>query len=133
MPDAKSRLVLSFIEDALSDLDAARRLAAPSLNRHASFHLQQAAEKLAKAVLIGRGIAPGAEHRIGMLLMKLADDDPWRERLAHLDRLSAFATAYRYPTPSGRIGRGLDSDDVIRTADSVEALLNLLKDGLPLP
>src|SRR4051812_19956860 len=57
-------VVAGYLTAVADDLDAARRLAAPPANRLAAYHLQQAAEKLVKAVLVHRKIHPGLEHRI---------------------------------------------------------------------
>ena len=61
-------VVTSYLQVASDDLDAARRLAAPPANRAAAYHLQQAAEKLTKAVLVQRKVHPGLEHRIDELV-----------------------------------------------------------------
>jgi HEPN domain-containing protein len=45
-------VVEGYLAAAADDLDAVRRLAAPPANRLAAYHLQQAAEKLIKAVLV---------------------------------------------------------------------------------
>src|SRR5262245_47688929 len=60
-------VVAGYLAAVADDLDAARRLAAPPANRLAVYHLQQAAEKLIKAVLVHRRIHPGLEHRIDVL------------------------------------------------------------------
>ena len=52
-------VVAGYLAAVADDLDAARRLAAPPANRLAAYHLQQAAEKLVKAVLVHRKIHPG--------------------------------------------------------------------------
>ncbi|MBI5517593.1 MAG: HEPN domain-containing protein [Deltaproteobacteria bacterium] len=108
----------SYLSVAAEDLDAARRLSAEPINRMAAFHLQQAAEKLVKALLLHRGVTTTAEHRIAVLLDGLEPSDPWRRRLAPLDRLTPFATTYRYPTPGGRLKPGPDA--AILTAEVAE-------------
>lgn len=77
------RRVAAFYDLAGADLDAARLLVAGK-NRYASYHLQQAAEKLIKGLLLKRGREAGIEHRIDMLLVRLPMDDPWLARLQPL-------------------------------------------------
>lgn len=67
--------ILAFLELAEKDAEATELLAAGS-NRNAAYHLQQAIEKLLKAVLIARQIETTAEHRLEPLLDQLASDDP---------------------------------------------------------
>lgn len=106
----RKRVVEAYLDDAAADLElvgAAIQLG----NRHAAYHLQQAAEKLVKAVRLDRDLEPTKEHRIEILIdgdyegkpPHLTEDDPWRDRLLALDPLSRFATAYRYPTTSGKL------------------------------
>ncbi|HWO18699.1 MAG TPA: HEPN domain-containing protein [Kofleriaceae bacterium] len=56
-------MAAGYLAAVADDLDAALRLAAPPANRLAAYHLQQAAEKLVKAILVHRKIHPGIEHR----------------------------------------------------------------------
>ena len=49
-----------------------------------------------------RDAEPTVEHRIAILVDRLSPTDAWVARLRPLDRLTPFATSYRYPTPSGR-------------------------------
>jgi HEPN domain-containing protein len=68
----------------------------------ASFHIQQAAEKLTKAALVAHGIRPRKGHQIGELAALLPDRYPDRARFLALDRLSDYAWAYQYPNSPGR-------------------------------
>lgn len=78
-----------------------------------AFHLQQAAEKLVKAVRLGRSLRITADHSIARLLEELPQDDVWRTRLAVLEPLSGYATTYRYPSSVGRRKTGPDRDEVL--------------------
>jgi hypothetical protein len=49
-PKPDPRVIVAYLEDVALELDAARRLIADPPNRFAAFHLEQAAEKLVKAV-----------------------------------------------------------------------------------
>lgn len=95
-------LVAGYFQVLREDLAAARQLAG-TVPRASAFHLQQAAEKLVKAILTAEGIHTSAEHEIGLLVAKLPQDHPWRADLVELDYLSRFATAYRYPGSTGRV------------------------------
>jgi HEPN domain-containing protein len=112
-PREDPRVIAAYLDDVDLDLDAARRLIADPPNRLAAFHLQQAAEKLVKAVRLGRGLRVTAEHNIEVLVDELPHDDVWHAKLAILEPLSVFATSYRYPSPMGKRKGGPDSDEVL--------------------
>ena len=94
----------TFIELARRDLAVAKTLSTTDLG-NAAFHLQQAAEKLAKAVLEIEGIHSGVMHMIGALAAMLPAEHVFRPDLAAFDRFSSFATATRYPRPGGGLPR----------------------------
>lgn len=116
-------VVAGYLAAAADDLDAARRLGAAPVNRLAAYHLQQAAEKLVKAVLVHRKIHPGVEHRIDVLVCLLDATDPWQPLLDPLDRFTPYATTYRYPSPTGRLKAGPTMASVLAEADAIEKLL----------
>ena len=97
------------------DLLSARNCAhapEPTLDR-AAFFIQQAAEKLVKAVLIARGIEPRWTHDIGELTRRVPGDHPGRARLSDLSRFTDFVVAFRYPSEQG--------EDVFPSADEIVA------------
>jgi len=94
--------VRAYLDLAGQDAEAAELLLAGG-NRYAAYHVQQAVEKIVKAPLLARGIEAGIEHRLEELCKRFADGDAWPGRLAALVSYSAYATAFRYPTPGGRI------------------------------
>jgi HEPN domain-containing protein len=98
------RVIAAYLDDADLELDAAKRLNANPPNRFVAFHLQQAAEKLVKAVRLHRRLHVTAEHSIARLLEQLPPDDGWRTKLANLEPLTGYATTFRYPSPTGRLG-----------------------------
>jgi HEPN domain-containing protein len=106
------RVIAAYLDDVDLELDAALRLIADPSNRLAAFHLQQAAEKLVKAVRLSRGLRITAEHSIELLVEELPQDDPWRTKLLALEPLSVYATTFRYPSPTGRRKDGPSSDEV---------------------
>src|SRR5687767_14105493 len=101
-PRADPRVIGAYLDDAELELDAARRLVALPPNRFAAFHLQQAAEKLVKALRLHRGLRATADHNLEILIDELPADDVWRPKLRVLEPLSAYATTYRYPSPVGK-------------------------------
>lgn len=97
-----TRRIAAMLDLAVADLDAAGMLAAGG-NRYAAYHLQQAVEKMVKATLLSLNLEAGIEHRLDLLLSRLPDGNPWRQRLAPFVTYTPYATTYRYPTPGGRI------------------------------
>jgi HEPN domain-containing protein len=112
-PKEDARVIVAYLDDVDLDLDAAKRLIADPPNRLAAFHLQQAAEKLVKAVRLGRGLRVTADHNIALLLEELPRDDVWRTKLTMLEPLSSYATSYRYPSPRGKRKDGPSNDEVL--------------------
>ncbi len=94
--------IRAFLDLAAADAAAAILLANAS-NRYAAYHCQQPAEKLIKAVLLQRGVEAGVEHHLNVLVARLSDQDSWKARLRPFERYSPFGTAWRYPTPGGRL------------------------------
>jgi HEPN domain-containing protein len=91
----------SFIGLAKEDLAVARELLSPH-PRHSAFAIEQAAEKLLKAVLTTEGIVFSAgHHQLGRLAELLPADHIWRADLMAFDRYTSYATATRYPRPGG--------------------------------
>ncbi|MGC2855331.1 HEPN domain-containing protein [Novispirillum sp. DQ9] len=114
-------VVAGFFQVLEEDLAAARHMAGV-LPRISAYHLQQAAEKLVKAILAAEGIHPGPEHNIGQLLARLPPGHEWRADLVDLDALSRFATAYRYPSEAGRVAAPPDRAFLERHAALIESL-----------
>jgi HEPN domain-containing protein len=101
----------SLIELARNDIRVARTVLSFDPG-NAAFHLEQAAEKLAKAVLTVEGITFGITHQVGALAAMLPTDHIFRADLASFDRLSSFGTSTRYPLPGGGMPR-LPSKDFL--------------------
>ena len=99
---ANPRRVHALLDMADDDLAGARALVSIS-TRLARYHVQQSAEKAVKALLEGRDLNPGREHRFELLAEMLPLNDSWRSRFQSLDSLSPAATSHRYPTAEGRI------------------------------
>ena len=61
-PTPDARVIGAYLDDVAEELEAVRRLASPPSSRLASFHLQQAAEKLTKAARLHAGLQATVEH-----------------------------------------------------------------------
>ena len=94
--------VANHLRIAAQDLAGARTLAAAG-NRNAIYLCQQAAEKVAKAVLESEGIQSGREHRNDVLAGMVPPENPFKPVLTGLSALTPYATTYRYPKAAGRI------------------------------
>lgn len=123
------RRVSAYLDLADQDTDAAPTLA-QSANRYAAYHCQQAVEKLAKAVLLSLSIESGTEHRIDVLVGRIPDDNPWKLRLRPLDVYSPYATAYRYPTPGGRIAAAPQPERTLGDAMPIRSLVRMAREEL---
>jgi HEPN domain-containing protein len=113
----------SFIVLARKDLDLARLVSVKDPG-NAAFHLQQAAEKLAKAVLDIEGIASGVTHQIGALAAMLPADHVFRPDLAAFDRF----TSTRYPMPGGGLPRLPAKDFLAEGIREVASLVDEIDD-----
>jgi len=100
MDDAKRDLVRAWLVRAQRDLDAARTLAGadpPQLDS-AVYHCQQAAEKAVKGFLTLHDRHVDKTHDVQALMAAAQPADPaFDEWLAAGERLTPYATAYRYP------------------------------------
>jgi HEPN domain-containing protein len=120
--------VASFIALATEDLEVARKLMADH-PRHCAFHIEQAAEKLLKAVLTAEGIQfPTTHHQLGMLAGLLPMDHIWRPDLIAFDEFSSYATKVRYPTPGGGMPLEPEEDELESGWNSVSLLVDEIRD-----
>ena len=118
-----AEVVEGYFDIAKEDIEAAERL----LNyvpRAAAYHLEQAAEKMVKAVLVAEGEDPGASHDIATLVDMLPTGHEWKADLAALSPLSRFATSFRYPTPTGRVPAPPDAAELRRHGMLLRTLLD---------
>jgi HEPN domain-containing protein len=120
--------VASFIALAKEDLAVARRLLAVH-PRHSAFALEQAAEKLLKAVLTAESISfTASHHQLGRLADLLPADHIWRADLMAFDSYTSFATATRYPRPGGGMPQ-VPSRDVLEAGlKEVSSLVSEIED-----
>jgi HEPN domain-containing protein/predicted nucleotidyltransferase len=95
-------VVSEWLDEVQRDLFGARSCAHGKwavLDR-AAFHVQQAAEKLAKAALIAHRIRPERRHEIGEAVEHLPDSFTLKARFSALDRFTDYAVVFRYPGAS---------------------------------
>jgi HEPN domain-containing protein len=121
-PRIDQRVIAAFLDDVDLELDAAARLIADPPNRFAAFHLQQAAEKLVKAVRLSRGLRVTADQDIEHLIGELPPDDAWRTKLIVLEPLASYATSYRYPSSTGRRKVDPSHDEVLVWVKAIAGL-----------
>lgn len=95
-------LIANLLRIAQEDLQGARALSAAG-NRNAVYLCEQGAEKIIRAVLTSEGKHAGIKHHLDEMVDLIPDENPLKSLLREIEELAAYATAYRYPTSSGRI------------------------------
>jgi HEPN domain-containing protein len=95
-------VIAGYVHIAKQDLDGARLLNREE-NRNAAYLCEQAAEKLIRAVLTSEGIQAGIRHELPDMVSKIPEANPVKPLLRAIEHLDAYATAYRYPSPRGRV------------------------------
>jgi HEPN domain-containing protein len=106
----------------MEDVDAAIRLEG---NIYTATHAQQAAEKLGRALLTAENSHVNTRqvgHRLDVQFDLIADENPFKARLSAHSYLEAYATTFRYPTPSGKMNR-LDEKAAERVKSSVDVVI----------
>lgn len=136
--DAQSEVIEALLQDAEADLEMAE-LGINAKNRLAAFHVQQAAEKLIKAVRAHCGLRQSSSHDLEELidgseharpsLVPIPDDAPYRSELLGFSELTQYATTFRYPTPSGRL-RVVPMDSVDKHRVELVKLSQKMRDRL---
>lgn len=121
--------VRAYLELAAKDAEAAELLLAGG-NRYSAYHVQQAVEKITKALLLAHGIEAGIEHRLEELFKRFPGEDEWPARLLPFVGYSAYATAFRYPTPGGRIPADPPADALRRDTSSLRELIAAVRKQL---
>ena len=97
-----------------------------SSGRQCAYLVQQAAEKLARAILTGADIKFGPGHNLGQMAEALPEGHPWIEKIKPLNRHSPAVTRYRYPTMAGRL---LDPPTTEKLKRDVAELADLLEEA----
>ena len=116
-------LIANFLHVASQDLEGAKILAA-ARNRNAVYLCEQAAEKVIRAVLTSEGTHAGNKHQLDDMVRAVPDTNPMKPLLNAIEHLAAFATAYRYPSPEGKIKATPSAADLAKYIGDVEAALS---------
>lgn len=123
MNEKTAELIASFLRIAREDLEGARLLASVD-NRNAIYLCEQAAEKIIRAVVTAEGRHVGHRHALATTVDEhVPDENPLKPALAQVTVLEAYATAYRYPTPTGRVPAPLVGERFAALLTQVQDLL----------
>jgi hypothetical protein len=97
-------LIAAHLRLAFIDLREACALA-DIQGRNAVYLAGQAAEQLVLAIAQSEGIQfeRSKKHLLDHMIRALPDANPFKALLIKVSWLEAYATTYRYPTPSGRL------------------------------
>lgn len=117
------RVIASYLRIAREDLDDAIALAGRG-SRNAVYHLEQAAEKVVRAILTSEGKHGGIGHHIGQMVDQIPDENPLKMRLRAIEHLAGYATAYRYPSPVGRVKTAPTREEFERDARVLSEVLD---------
>jgi uncharacterized protein len=99
-----AKVVGSWLRRVERDLRAARKCCEgeDAIPDQGAYHVQQAAEKLTKAVLVAHAIRPRKGHKIEEFAPLIPTTFPHRDRFLELEEFSKYAWAHRYPLEDGR-------------------------------
>jgi len=99
-----AKVVESWLRRVERDLRAARKCCEgeDAIPDQGAYHVQQAAEKLTKAVLVAHAIRPRKGHKIEEFAPLIPKSFPHRDRFLELEEFSKYAWAHRYPLEDGR-------------------------------
>ena len=115
-------VIAGYVYIAKQDLDGARLLNRDE-NRNAAYLCEQAAEKLIRAVLTSEGIQAGIRHELPDMVSKIPDANPVKPLLRAIEHLDAYATAYRYPSPRGRVKPAPSPDELDQDIANIDRAL----------
>jgi HEPN domain-containing protein len=115
-------VIANYLRVASQDLEGAKLLAAAQ-NRNSVYLCEQAAEKIIRAVLTSEGKHAGIKHQLDDMVEEVPDANPVKPLLAAIEHLAAFATTYRYPSPTGKIKATPSAAELAKYIADVEAAL----------
>ena len=95
-------------------------------NHFAAYLAQQAVEQIVLSLALAEAVhVPRSQHhQLDWIVRQLPERNAERPTLAKLTWLEAFATTYRYPSPSGRMPGSADPD---RIRDALASTRDLLR------
>jgi HEPN domain-containing protein len=117
------RVIANTLRLAQADLDAPKLLHSGK-NRYAIYHCEQAAEKVIKAVLTSEGVHANIRHQLHEMMKDVPDANPLKPLLKQVEHLAAYATTYRYASPTGNIKPAPDDATLEADVASVQAALS---------
>jgi predicted nucleotidyltransferase/HEPN domain-containing protein len=120
-----AKVLESWLRRVERDLRAARKCCEgeDAIPDQGAYHVQQAAEKLTKAVLVAHTIRPRKGHKIEEFAPLIPTSFPHRDRFLELEEFSKYAWAHRYPLEDGREPIVEPSVAEVKTwIDDIEAL-----------
>lgn len=126
LPDRFGLIIATNLRFAVDHLDDARTAHTRKNGRNAPFHLFMAAELTLLAVMASEGLSilrRDTQHQLDAMANSLPDENPTKPHFQKIATLTAFATTYRYPRPSGDPPPRMDADDFLAKAQAVERLL----------
>src|SRR5215470_16278031 len=118
------RLIANQLRLSWIDLQDARTLIG---SRNAVYHAAQCAEHiiLAFAQVEGIHFDRSYHHQLDRMVASLPNENSFKQRLKAVTWLEAYATTYRYPTPTGRIREPPPPE---KLSDVLKILERLLQD-----
>ncbi len=126
MSDGRSLAAdLALARDCVRDA----RILLPIGSRNAAYLASQAAEHLVRLVARTEGlhIERKDAHQLDTTVRRLPDANPDKARLVEVAFLEAYATAYRYPTATGRSPASPSPARLKEALDRIESLLEDLE------
>jgi HEPN domain-containing protein len=125
--------VRAWLEQVARDLDAAWSCSRGerAVNDRAAYHVQQAAEKLVKAVLVAHEIPPPRFHDIEVLAALLPAGVDQRDRYLALDRFTMYATTFRYPSEEEDVEPEPTTEEIDAWIEEVRSLKLAFEATLP--
>lgn len=131
---SKARKMASCLDLAEACLRDARLLLGAQ-SRNAAYLASQAAEHVVTAVATSEDIHIERKdaHQLDTIVRKLPAENPDRTALASISFLEAYATSYRYGTPTGRVPSTPPFDRIETALDQVEALVTALRTHFGIP
>lgn len=111
----EAQVIGAHLKIAVEDLLSAAKLGAK--DRNAVQMLFQATENILMAVFTSEGIDVAAlrrtvgNHQLAAMIDHLPEECSVKADLESVSILEAYATTYRYPSPSGRVADAPDTED----------------------
>ena len=115
-------LIASYLRIAKEDLSGALLLGQQN-NRNAIYLCEQAAEKIIRAILTSENVRAGVSHNLVDMISSVPDINPIKPSLREVEKLTNYATAYRYPNQSEQVTKPPEPSKFADFAQKVEVVL----------